>query len=131
MQPPEITANPWIGVDRGALAWLRARVDGLGRFGVPDAPAAIAGQGSAFFDQLADGVTEGYAATYTSQAGDLGVHAVRYAPDIAPRTILSDGARAGRIRRFETGSVRAVLYGDHGSCGEANAAHLQSLFTTN
>jgi hypothetical protein len=82
----------------------------------------------AFFEQLADGVSEGYAATYAQRwERDIGVHAIRLEPGTRLRTVFSEYPRSGVSRRFTFGDVHVAVYGDSGGCSKAIEAHLQSL----
>jgi hypothetical protein len=130
-QPPGIDVNPWIGIDRSALAWLRRQVDGH-QLRLPDAPPLSVREQAALNERFADGIDEGYAATYRQEsAPDLGVHAVRYGAGVEPRTILSEPVR-GRIIRLDLAAVRmrVVLYGDAGRCSRAIEAYLRALAQT-
>ena len=67
MQPggmSRVTLNPWTGTERRILAELRQRVDGYGAVRMPDAPPLTSKEMSAILLRFADGVAEGYAATY-------------------------------------------------------------------
>jgi hypothetical protein len=129
MHPPNVIANPWIGSERLNLAWLRRRVDGFEPLRVPDAPPMMPAEDLAFFEQLADGISEGYAATYVQRwAPDLGVHAVRSSAGAEARAVFLQRSRGRRVsKRFTFGDVRVVLYGDAGECSTAIETHLRSL----
>jgi hypothetical protein len=83
-QPQGITVNPWIGTDRKVLGWLRRNIDGYPSRPLPDA-LITEKEESAFRSRVADGVEEGYAATYEQRwAPDLRVQAVRFAVSPLP-----------------------------------------------
>ncbi len=129
MQPPGVTANPWIGADRHVLAWLRQRTDGPRKMSVPDGGPLTAHEQAAFTLQYADGVEEGYAATYAqSQAPDIAVQAVRFAvPPGRPLDLGMADHPNQRTARFEIGTIRVVLTSDGGPCANAIEAYLKSL----
>ena len=115
-----VTANPWTGTDRRILAELRQRVDGYGQVRLPDGPPLTGREQSAMLLKFADGVEEGYAATYTQSGGrDLGGWAVRFAAPSDDRSDLPN--------RYNIGSIRAALFGDGGVCSTAIERHLNSL----
>jgi hypothetical protein len=123
----QVTQNPWTGTDRRILAELRQRVDGHGPVRTPDGPPLTRGETSAMLLQFADGVAEGYAATYAQSEGrDLGVWAVRFAtaPDPVRGHDPIDPANSARV--FDIGLIRAMLLGD-GPCAIAIERHLKSL----
>jgi len=125
MQPAGITANPWMGTDRRILAWLRQRVDGYGELRLLDAPLTKREE-SALFLQFAEGLEEGYAATYAqSGAHDLGVHAVRFALTPEKRAVFPVDRPHTLV--IETGSIRAIVYGDSGPCSTVIDTYLRPL----
>jgi hypothetical protein len=129
MQPggmSRVTLNPWTGTERRILAELRQRVDGYGAVRMPDAPPLTSKEMSAILLRFADGVAEGYAATYVqSEARDLGVWAVRF--DTAQAPGRSDHLdRPSSPRAFDIGSIRVALFGA-GPCAIAIETHLKSL----
>ena len=129
MQPAGVIANPWTGTDRRTLADLRQRIDGYGALRFPDAPPLTRREASELQLKFADGVEEGYAATY-AQAGreDLGVWAVRLAA--APATHvgpLSDRRGNPPPAVINIGFIRALVLGSTGGCSSAIQAHLKSL----
>ena len=128
LQPLGITLNPWTGTDRRILAALRQRVDGYWRVRLPDAPPLTSSEVSAMLLQFAQGVEEGYAATYTLEGRDLGVWAVRFAmPQDRPLDFHEDGGRGQNVRVIDIGAIRAVLFGDGVGCATAVETHLKSL----
>jgi hypothetical protein len=130
MQPSalrQVTQNPWTGNDRRVLAELRQRVDGYGAVRMPDGPPLTSSETSAMLLQFADGVVEGYAATYAeSEERYLGVWAVRFATAPAPVRSYSPVDGRGADRTFNIGLIRATLFGD-GPCAMAIETHLRSL----
>jgi hypothetical protein len=126
MQPPGIAANPWMGTDRKILAWLRGGIDGP-RLGPPD--AWWFSESPAVALQRANGVEEGYAATYAqSGSRDLGVWAVRFA--LAPETHLDFPQNTHSTRPatvITMGLIRVALFGDGGACSTAVETYLRSL----
>jgi hypothetical protein len=126
MQSAGITTNPWTGTDRRILAWLRQSVDGYGKLRLPDGPPLTQSQESALFLRFADGVEEGYAATYAqSGAPDLEVQAVRFA--VAPEKRFTSPTGGPNAMVIEIGSIRAVLHGHGGPCESAIDTHLKSF----
>jgi hypothetical protein len=126
--PSEVTANPWIGTDRRMLASLRDFVDGLYAIRPPDGPPLTQSELSALFLRLADGVDEGYAATYAQAGPDLGVVAVRFSsahePDLdLPRA----NAKGANNTSFQIGQIRVAIYGDGGRCSDAITGYVRSL----
>ena len=128
MQPEGVTANPWTGTDRNILASLRQRVDGYGMVRWPDAPPLTRREQSVLLQQFADGVEEGYAATYAqSGRADVGVHAVRFTvPTPEPFTSFMK-SRPQNTVRLNVGLVRIAFYGDDGPCSRAIETYLTSL----
>jgi hypothetical protein len=124
LQPAGVTANPWAGTDRAILAWLRQRVDGY-EVRLPDAPPMTRREQSEMLLRSADGVEEGYAATYASSGADIGVHAVRFAvPTAEPFTPATNSQKAVRIN---IGLIRVALSGNDGACSRAIETYLTSL----
>jgi len=131
MQPIGVIANPWIGTDRRILAGLRQDIDGYGPLRLPDAPPMTSGEASALWQRFADGVEEGYAATY-AQSGvmrDIGVRAVRFAhaPDAQFDLPTDKHSAAASVQVVDIGSIRASLVGNGGACQTAIATYLKSL----
>jgi hypothetical protein len=125
LQPPGVTTNPWIGTDRRTLAWLRQRVDGYGPLQLPDAPPLSPSEASAMMQQFANGIAEGYAATYVQSARrDLGVQAVRFSAATEKRF---DFPRARGNVLIEIGLIRVAVFGDGGPCSSAIESYLRSL----
>jgi hypothetical protein len=117
--------NPWTGTDRSVLAEIRQHIDGM--FPLPDAPPLTATQVAAFY---ADGIDEGYAATYTQSGGrEIALWAVRFAVP-KKRTdfpMVGRGATAQNVVRIEIGAIRAVVDGDGGPCSNVIVAYLEAL----
>jgi hypothetical protein len=139
LHPPGILANPWIGTDKRVLAWIRGHVDPPLAFSPPDAPPLSAREERDLTLGLADGIVDGYAATYRdSQNRDVSVQAVRFMPGAAP---YADQLTAGLGNSRETprwfaaieqtrtdiGSTRVVIYGKAGPCSSALLAYVRSL----
>jgi hypothetical protein len=130
LQPPGVTTNPWTGSNRRVLATIRSRIAGYGPLRMPDAPPLTMSEQSALTLHYADGVDEGYAATYAQVgAREIAVWAVRFAvtPDSNLRENARDRANLQNAVRIEIGSIWAVLYGDRGPCSRAVATYLESL----
>ncbi len=128
LQPAGVTANPWTGADRRVLAGLRQRVDGYGTPRLPDAPPLTSGEEAAMFLQFANGVEEGYAATYAQSGGrDLGVQAVRFTVATERHLDVSRTARVENTRTIDIGLIRASVYGDGGPCASAIEGYVRSL----
>jgi hypothetical protein len=126
LQPPGVTTNPWIGTDRRTLAWLRQRVDGYGSLRLPDGPPLSASEAAAMSARFADGVDQGYAATYVqSTPRDLAVHAVRFAA--APEKPLDLSRDRTYTLILDIGLIRVGLLGDNGPCSTAIETYLRSL----
>jgi hypothetical protein len=149
-----IATNPWIGTDRRILARLHQSVDGDGPTGLPmrlpDAPPLSAREQAALSLRFADGVDEGYAATYAQTGGsDLQVVAVRLesipASPVPPptdqpqRRIIEMGpigtgaspmaqpADPAHRQVIAIGPIRVALLGGARPCGTAVSTYLTSL----
>lgn len=128
MQPPGAKTNPWVGTDELSLAWLRLRVDGTPEYRMPDAPLMDRVDELEVMRQLAEGIVEGYAATYAqSHAPDIGVQAVRFAPGISAMPLVFDRTSRPGDRYFDLGTLRIGLIGDNGACAKAIETHLRGL----
>jgi hypothetical protein len=129
MQPARITANPWMGTDRHVLAELRRGVDGHGALRLPDAPPLTNSEAAVMVLQSADGVEEGYAATYAQSGNrDIGVWAVKFAQTPEMRLDFPGDTHSLRTATIiTTGSIRAALFGDGGACSAAIETYLRSL----
>jgi hypothetical protein len=131
IRPQGVTVNPWTGTDRRILAELRRGVDGYDALPIPDAPPLTPSEASSMFAQFANGVQEGYAATYAqSGSRDLAVWAVRFGPAPAPerRLDLPGGRRSSQnISVVDIGSIRVALFGDASVCSTAIGTYLKSL----
>jgi hypothetical protein len=126
--PSEVTANPWIGTDRRILASLRELVDGPNAIRPPDAPPLSQSESSALLLRLADGVDEGYAATYAQAGPDLGVIALRFssAHEVDLDLPRANSKGAGNTA-LQIGQIRVVVYGDGGRCSDAITGYVKSL----
>lgn len=121
-----LTSNPWIGTDRAILGGLRGLIDGPGRRPLPDALTTSLEEAE-LRSALAEGVEEGYAATYEQlSARALQVLAVRFAVPPEPRFRPSDGA-PGAPARIALGSTWILFDGDNGACSKAIEAYLRSF----
>lgn len=117
--PAGITANPWLGTDKRRLSELRQVVERhLVR--VPDALPITREQRSAFALGWADGVAEGYVATYSEFGNTIQVQAIRF--DAAPDLLFPP-----RVVQFEIGLIRAALSGPVGPCRKAIETYLKTL----
>ena len=105
---------------------LRSHIDGPGlRRPLPDA-IFTQPEESALKSKLADGVEEGYAASYEQLwASHLQVKAVRFSVTPERRPDLS-GLNAKAVR-IEIGSTWILFAPDRGACSAAIEAHLKSL----
>jgi hypothetical protein len=87
-------------------------------------------EASATLRTFADGVEEGYAATY-AQPGvmDMGVRAVRFAHAPDPQFDFPTGNRrtVASVQLIDIGLIRASLIGGGGDCQAAIATYLKSL----
>jgi hypothetical protein len=132
--------NPWVGTDRHILAALRRRVDAAGASPLPDADLGIrrmpdappptyqqaARDQAAELLAPADGIQEGYAATYSqSGADDLTVAAVRF--EQSPGALAPVPADKPADQLFAMGLIRVVLHGPSGACGTAVSSYLKAL----
>ena len=121
-QPFSIAGNPWTGTDRRILATLRQHLDGYGMVRLPDGPPLTNSEASAMLLKFADGVEEGYVATYTqTDSRDLSVWAVRFTPGERDRH------SSQTVRAIDIGPIRAALVGDASACSTAVETHLRSL----
>jgi hypothetical protein len=121
LHPEGTTANPWIGADRRILSWLRQRVEARRPPRMPDAMPFTRSEEAALMLRMADGVVEGYAATYEQASGlEIAVQAVLFkeAPDPDLRYPAST---------FDLGLVRAMVFGDGGPCAKAIAEYVRTL----
>jgi hypothetical protein len=128
MQPQGVTVNPWTGTNRPILVELRRSIDGPHEFPVLDAPPLTPGEASSMWAQFANGVQEGYAATYAQTGGrDLGVWAVKFAQ--TPERHLDfpgDKHSSPATTVLTMGLIRAALFGDGGACSLAIETYLKS-----
>jgi hypothetical protein len=119
----QLGTNPWIGTDRWVLAEIRQRIDRP--FPLPDAPPLTATQVAALY---ADGIDEGYAATYTQSRGrEIVLLAERFAKKRPGFSMIGGGANAQNLVRIEIGAIRAVLDGDDGPCSKVIVEYLEAL----
>ena len=130
LQPSSAVSNPWTGTDRRILADLRQRIDGHGAIRFPDAPPLSRTETSAIHLKFADGVEEGYAATYEqANRGDLGVWAVRFTSVTEQnRQPLSAWRNGPNALVLDIGLIRVAQFGPSGGgCALAIQAHLKAL----
>ena len=128
LQPPAITANPWIGTEPQSVGWVRRSVDGYS-VRLPDGPPLTKQQESALIFKLADGVELAYSATYTATSTyepsrDLAVYAVQFAPGVTSARRFSYTSDALVVER---GRIRAVFSRDRSPCARAIETYLSSL----
>jgi hypothetical protein len=123
-----IPTNPWTGTDRRIVASISERVHGP--IMAPDGPPLTARELARFRSQLADGVEEAYAASYTQGESQVAVvYAARFSSTERPDDRQS-GRRAStdpRVVRVEIGPIIALVSGDGGQCFQAVGAYLKSL----
>jgi hypothetical protein len=125
--PKGMRENPWIGADPAVLAALREQVEGASVKSPVDAWWPDRGQSAAALERAAEGIEEGYAATY---AHDVSVYAVRFAPGVNRRAPLPRSAIDPAIVRIDLGSIALAVHTDVGACGKAVVDHLRSLQTS-
>ena len=115
--------------DRATLGGLRSQIDGPIRRLLPDG-FTTKGEEAELRLRLAEGVEEGYAATYEQAfvPRTLQVHAVRFAVPPEPGFRPSDGAPTAPVR-LAIGSTWILFHGDNGACSKAIEAYLRSLKT--
>jgi len=123
--------NPWIGTDRSILASLRQKVDGVPRTLLPDLPPMPREEPGRRL-QLADGVEEGYAATYewavpaSATRVVVFVRAVRFTETPAP--ILDfPTPHPPTYAPFDLGRVRIAVDGGSNPCARAIDTYLRGL----
>jgi hypothetical protein len=125
-QPLSITTNPWTGTDPQAVAWMRQGMDNPPAG--PDLQPLPGPEATRYFLRLADGVEEGYAATYVQPGGgEVVVHALRFAPTEKTNDLKKASTADLRSTRIDIGRIVAQVYGDENQCRRAIEMYLKSL----
>lgn len=120
-----VTMNPWIGTDRPIVARIRERMESPPD--VPDAAPLSPGSAARYLLRWAEGVEEGYAASYVHpEAKDTLVLALRFAATERQRPH-PNPAHDERISHIVIGRTVAFVYGDGSPCFRTVEAHLKSL----
>lgn len=131
-----ITVNPWTGAERPVIALIRQTM--YGSTESPDGPPLSSQEANRYFLRGAEGIDEGYAAFY-QQHGAAGppeavVFALRFQETgilPQPPPVNAPGYDDFAVRWFGANRTVARIHGfqgDRGSCYQAVARHLESLF---
>ncbi len=118
-------SNPWIGTDEPTIGRLRQQFNA--RVPVPDAPPLSRRDQARYDVRAAEGVVEGYTASYALEGSvRTQVVALRFANQ-ADADLWPSRSQRQRMDRIALGSLVAVVYGAPGACRQAIVAHIGAL----
>jgi hypothetical protein len=128
--PEPFSSNPWIGSDRRALAMIRNTVEGIPP--VPDGPPLDRRLATQYALSSADGVAEGYRATYAGPEGfETDVFAVKFETEALARDAYTRPSprTPGVQDRVAIGPLVARVVAKRGrnACFEAILEHIRSF----
>ena len=118
-------SNPWIGTDEPTIGRLRQQFSA--RVPVPDAPPPSRRDLARYNVRAAEGVVEGYTASYALEGSvRTEVVALRFANQ-ADADLWPSRSQRQRMDRIALGSLVAVVSGAPGACRQAIVAHIGAL----
>ena len=117
--------NPWIGTDEPTIGRLREQFSAP--VPLPDAPPVSRRDEARYYVRAAEGVAEGYSASYALEENAVTqVVALRFV-NMADADRWPSRSQRQRLDRIAMGALVAVVYGAVGPCRQAIVQHLAAL----